>query len=157
MNKRNLCLGVAVTLAGAGGCVTLPAPGVAPRPAVSIAASFDKTWASALEQLADQGITVRSVDRDAGFIGTESIALPPSSRTPGKWADCGTFASFRYAPTVVDYTLFVRGNPTESSLRTYARYRTQTAAGDIPTECVSTGAFERSFGAAAKERAESSR
>jgi hypothetical protein len=149
--------GVAVAMAGISACVTLPAPSVGPRPAVAIAASVEKTWASALDQLAEQGITIRTVDRNAGFIATETIGLPLFSKDPGTWADCGTFAGFRYAPTVVDYSIFVRGNITASSMTTRARYRLLKSADEVPTDCVSTGISERSFDASTKQRAELTR
>jgi hypothetical protein len=149
--------GVAVAMAVISACVTLPAPSVGPGPAVAIAAPVDETWASALDQLAEQGIAIRTVDRNAGFIATETIGLPLFSKDPGAWADCGTFASFRYAPTVVDYTIFVRGSSTTSSMKTSARYRLLKSADEVPTDCVSTGAFERSFDVSTKQRAEFTR
>jgi len=157
MNKTHLGLGAAVAIVGISGCVTLPAPGLVPRPAVAVAAPVERTWESALDQLAEQGIAIRTVEPDSGFIATETIALPPFSTHPGTWADCGTFATFRYAPTVVDYTIFVRGDPTGSSMKTTARYRLLKAPGEVPTDCVSTGAFEQSFEALAKQRAETAR
>jgi hypothetical protein len=154
VSKLHLRLGASLAAAGISACVTLPTPSVAVRPPVPVAAPFDETWTSALGELASQGIAVRFVDRDAGFIATESIALPVFSRNPDEWADCGTFASFRYAPAAVDYTLFVRGDSITSSLKTSARYRARSAANELLVDCVSTGAFERSFDASAKQRAE---
>jgi len=59
--------------------------------------------------------------------------------------------------TVVDYTIFVRGSSTASSMKTSARYRLLRVAGEVPTDCVSAGAFERSFDASAQQRAEITR
>jgi hypothetical protein len=150
-------LGAAVAGLAVSACVTLPAPGLAPRPAVSIAASVDQTWDSALDQLAERNIAIRSVERNSGFIATETIALPPFSIHPDAWADCGSFASFRFAPTVVDYTIFVRGDSTTSSMKTSARYRFVQLTGEVPTDCVSNGALEKSFDASVKQRAEITR
>jgi hypothetical protein len=87
MLKLYLRLGAAVAFAGSSACVTLPVPSVTPRPAVAIAASVDQTWESALDQLAAQGIAIRTVERSSGFIATETIALPPFSTDPRRWAD----------------------------------------------------------------------
>jgi hypothetical protein len=152
--KIYLRLGGALAIAASSACVTLPEASVAPRPLVSIAAPVAKTWASALDQLADHGVAVRSVEPDSGFIATETIALPMFSTDASKWADCGTFAGFRFAPSVVDYTIFVRGDSTGSSLKTSARYRLVKTTDEVPTDCVSTGAFEHSFDASVKQRAE---
>jgi hypothetical protein len=135
-------------------CVTLPEASVAPRPPTSVAASLETTWEFALDQLAEQGLAVRTVEKSAGFIATETVTLPPFVTDASRWADCGSFAGFRYAPTAVDYTIFVRGDSTGSSMKTNARYRLWKSAGEGETTCVSTGAFEESFDAAVKQRAE---
>lgn len=147
----------AVAAVASSACVTLPEPAPAPRPAVSIAASPEKTWESALDELTEEGLAVRTVEKNAGFIATETMTLPMFSTDASKWADCGTFAGFRYAPTAVDYTIFVRGNSTGSSMNASARYRLLKTTGEPPTDCVSTGAFEESFAAAVKQRAETAR
>jgi hypothetical protein len=82
------------------------------------------------------------------------MTLPPFPRDPGELADCGTFASFRFAPTTVEYMVLVRGDTTSTVVRTTARYRFMKGTGELPTECVSTGAFEATFDAAVKQRAE---
>jgi hypothetical protein len=110
-----------------------------------------------LDQLADQGVAVRTVEKSGGFIATETIALPIFTTDPHKWADCGTFAGFRYAPTVVDYTVFVREASTGSLMKTSARCRLTKSTGEGQTDCVSTGAFEESFDASVKQRAETTR
>ena len=124
---------------------------------MAIAAPAEQTWESALDQLAEQGIAVRTVERESGFIATETLALPLFSTDPVRWANCGAFITFPYAPTVVNYTIFVRGDSTASSVRTSARYRLHKAVGELPTDCVSTGAFEQSFNASTKQRAELTR
>ena len=149
--------GAALAMAALSGCITLPEPSLTPRPAIAIAAPLETTWESTLDQLAAQGIAVRTVERSAGFIATETVTLPPFITDAAKWADCGTFAGFRYAPTAVDYTVFVRGDSTGSSSKANARYRLLKTTGEAPVDCVSTGVFEASFGAAVKQRAETMR
>jgi hypothetical protein len=153
MTHFYLRVGVAMAIAGTTGCVTLPEPALSSRPAASVAASVGRTWDAAIDQLADRGLAVRSIERDSGFIATQTIALPPFSTDAARWADCGTFATFRFAPNAVDYTIFVRGNATGATVKTSARHLVKPA-GEAPTDCVSTGAFEQSFDAAVKQRAE---
>lgn len=154
MIRLHFPLGAVVAIAGISGCVTLPAIHLAPAPAVAIAAPAEQAWESALDQLAAQGIAVRTVERESGFIATETIALPLFSTDPVRWANCGAFITFPYAPTAVDYTIFVRGDSIASSVKTSARYRLHKSTGEVPTDCVSTGVFEQSFNASAKQRAE---
>jgi hypothetical protein len=148
----------ALALTALSGCTTFPESSLAPPPpAISIAAPLETTWESTLDQLTAQGIAVRTLEKGAGFIATETVTLPPFVTDATKWADCGTFAGFRYAPTAVDYTVFVRGDSTGSSSKASARYRLLKSTGEPPVDCVSTGVFEASFGAAVKQRAETMR
>jgi hypothetical protein len=144
-------------IVGVSACVTLPEPAAVPRSPVAVAAPLAATWESVLEQLAVQGIAVRTVETSAGFIATETVALPMFTTDPHRWANCGTFAGFAFAPSAVDYTVFVRGDEGASSLKASARYRLLKTDGELPVDCVSTGAFEESFGAAVRRRAEAGR
>jgi len=154
MNTGYLRVGAVLAIAGLSGCVTLPELSLARQAATPIDASLETTWQSALDQLTDQGVAIRTVEKSGGFIATETIALPMFTTDPHKWADCGTFAGFSYAPTAVDYTIFVRAASTGSLMKTSARYRLLKSAGEGPTDCVSTGVFEESFVASVKRRAE---
>ena len=140
-------------------CVRLPEPNATPRPASAIAASVNRTWDVVIDQLGEQGIALRSVEKISGFIATQTISLPTYTSEPAKWADCGTFASFRYAPNAVEYTILVRGDSATATVRSSARYLLMKSdgMGAGPTECVSSGAFEAAFDASVKRRAEANR
>ena len=154
MTHCYLRIGAAIAIVSVTGCVSLPQPAVPPRPAELVAAPFARAWDAAIDQLADRGLAVRTVEPEAGFIATETITLPAFSSEPAKWADCGTFAGFPFAPNAVSYTVFVRGDASGATIKTSARYRVVKVTEEAPTDCVSTGAFERSFEAEVKQRAE---
>jgi hypothetical protein len=137
-------------------CVRLPEPTSAPRPPAPISASVDRTWDAVIDQLGQQNIPLRSMERASGFIATHTIAMQGVTTEPTKWADCGTFASFHFAPTAVEYVILVRGDSTSASVRSIARYLLVKNDGisTAPTECVSNGAFEAAFDASVKARAE---
>jgi len=150
-------IGAAIAIASMTGCVSLPEPASTPRSAELVAAPFARAWDAAIDQLADRGLAVRTVEPNAGFIATETITLPAFSSEPARWADCGTFAGFPFAPNAVDYTVFVRGDATGATIKASARYRVLQLTEEPPTDCVSTGAFERSFEGEVKQRAEAAR
>ena len=93
MNTACLRLGAVLAISAMSGCVTLPELNLAPQAPIPIDASLEKTWQSALDLLAEQGVAVRTVEKSTGFIASETIALPMFVTDP-KWADCGTFAGF---------------------------------------------------------------
>jgi hypothetical protein len=136
------------------GCVALPTPRVAPQPAAGVSASVGRTWDVVLDQLGERGIAVRSLERASGFVGTQTMAMPALPSDPARFANCGTFASFHFPPSTVEYTILVRGDSTRATVHTTARYVFVKGTGEPPTECVSTGAFETAFDAAVKQRAE---
>jgi hypothetical protein len=152
--QTHFAAGLACALLAA--CVRLPEPTSAPRPPAPISASVARTWDAVIDQLGEQAIPLRSMEKASGFIATQTIAMQGVTTEPTKWADCGTFASFHFAPTAVEYTILVRGDSTRASVRSSARYllvkNDGTSAG--PTECVSNGVFEASFEESVKRRAE---
>ncbi|MDB4891464.1 MAG: hypothetical protein JWL61_3319 [Gemmatimonadetes bacterium] len=156
MSRHTVFTAAGLACALLAACVRLPEPNSAPRPPASISASIARTWDAVIDQLGQQDIPLRSVERASGFIATQTIAMQGVTTEPTKWADCGTFASFHFAPTAVEYTILVRGDSSSASVRSSARYLLVKNDGTsaAPTECVSNGAFEASFDASVKRRAE---
>jgi hypothetical protein len=156
MTRFRLLATVPVLSALLTACIRLPEPNAAPRPDSPISASASRTWDVVIDQLGERGIPLRAVEKASGFIATQPVALPPFSSEPAKWADCGTFASFRFAPTAVEYTFLIRGDSAHATVKSSARYLLTKSDGASapPTECVSNGAFEAAFDASVKQRAE---
>lgn len=129
------------------GCATIP-PAPAPvRAATQVKASFDQTWAAAIDHFAEGNVPIATIDKASGLIATPELRVGPEESL--KYADCGgTKAMGPYVATQAMYNILVRGDSARSTVKVTASW----SGGPIP--CNTKGAWETETEAAIKARAE---
>ncbi len=136
-------------------CVPTPPATPAPRSATPVAASFAKTWDAVIDIFAAKNIPIATLDRSSGFIATTQLSVPNSSESP--YADCGSFMSKAYTPTVATYNVRVKEEgPAANVLVTVKWQRVgRTMAGTTGVaDCSTRGTWETETEGAIKTRAE---
>lgn len=145
-------------------CLTyVPPAAPQPRAGSPVAASFDRTWNSVIDQFAEQVITIETMERASGFIVASRASISTRSKADSAFgasvADCGGFkqalggVASPAVPTSAKYNVLVRAIDAEHSMvQVTARFLSSGAPGTV--ECSSRGAFERDFEARVKARAE---
>lgn len=150
--RRGNLLGALLFLTG---CLSAPSLAPAPRDGVDIEASVDAAWDAVIEQFAEVGVPIASMERASGFISTPNLNVP-SSDPALAWADCGKNGPSRIRPQRVSYNVLVRGDEQRSTVRVSARWQgtTKSVGQWVSVECVSTGVWETRAESDVKRRAE---
>lgn len=168
MRKTALIAGV--MLSGATGCT--PAfvyPGTQElRGRTAVAASFDRTWETAVSYFAERNIAIRTIEKASGIIvaepGRANLAnrhatankyAPPDSYDP-IYADCGSRKGYwPPEPTAALYNVRVLGDDVRSSVQVNARFISSGyTANPGPLDCRSTGKWESDIETYIKANAE---
>lgn len=138
------------------GCVTVPPAAGNHAEAITVNASPDAVWESALLELAARGLALANSDRDDGLLITASIDLPPESVIDRRrdLADCGSLGGVPRFPSRVTYLVTVRDAGEGASVRASGVYLSQLYGEPQALPCASSGAWEGSFVAAVRTRAE---
>lgn len=154
-----------------GGCVSAgPIAAPAPRTAITVLASIDKTWSAAVRILADRGVAIKTADRPSGTIVTEviPISLGGSGALGDSLShmivDCGSPAIGRRTlyPTAAQLQIFIQGNALASTVLARVRYwrtgpsRSVSVAGveAVTEECATAGGLEKEYEVSILKRAE---
>lgn len=123
----------------------------APRDAMSVRASFGRTWDATVEYFARQNEAIRVMERASGFIATEKLSL--RAQYDDTYVDCGTEGQLRLEPTHVTYNVLVRGDSSDSTLRVSARWELSRLKN--PVECATRYRLEQGIEGQIKAAAES--
>lgn len=138
------------------GCVTVPPAAGDHAESVTVNASPDAVWEAALLELAARGLALANSDRDDGLLITTSIDLPPESVIDRRrdLANCGSLGGVPRFPSRVTYLVTVKDAGEGASVRASAVYLSQLHGEPLAVPCASSGAWEGSFVAAVRARAE---
>jgi len=153
-NVTRLALSVVAVL----GCTPQPPAAPAPHTAMSVNASFGRTWDALIDDFAGNNIPIKTIDRTSGLIATDKLSVAASLTDA---ADCGTNWDHTPAlPTDVEYNALVRGDSSHSTIRVTARW-TRTGQsrvlGDktrVTEECSTRATWETSLEDQIKKSAE---
>ena len=146
---------VAAFLLVCGACFPkAPAP-AAPRTALSVAASFSRTWDAVVDAFAERSIPIKTIDRSSGLIVADEMALPGPSIDRIKYADCGSDGmGTRFVASRAGYNVLVRGDSARSTVKVTARFVSVNAVNAKSADCSTTGLLESAIEGQVKERAE---
>lgn len=137
----------ALFLVAVSGCVPTP-PAPAPiREATPVGASFEETWAAAIDHFAESNVPIATIDKASGLIATHQLSVTPGDAA--EFADCGV--SGLGAPILassVVYNVLVRGDAVASTVKVTASW-----AG-APTPCSTRGTWESIAELFIRERSE---
>jgi hypothetical protein len=174
MSRRVLAALAAISLTA---CAKIPPaqpPGPAPtREALTVNASFGRTWDAVIDYFARNNIPIRTIERASGIIAADAASVDAASAV--EWADCGQAARltkvrngqvWRLAPVAAEratYNFLVRGDSTRSTILA-------TVGWDVPervmydatqkpytrpsARCVTRGVWETNAEQAVRARAE---
>jgi hypothetical protein len=147
---RKLLIGIVLCALAA--CMPAPPAPPAPRTAMSVNASFGKTWDSVIELFATRNIGIKTVDRSSGLIVAEVQRVVSQDAS---LADCGQNLYHQsFSPDLAYWNVLVRGDSTSSTVRANVRF---TSSSSIAKECSSKGAWEFDLEQAVKAAAEAKR
>lgn len=140
------------------GCVTVPRAAENHAESATVNASPDAVWEAALLELAARGLALANSDRDDGLLITASIVLPPESVIDRRrdLANCGSLGGVPRFPSRVTYLVTVKDAGEGASMRASGVYLSQLHGEPLAVPCASSGAWEGSFVAAVRTRAEGS-
>jgi hypothetical protein len=148
-----------------------PTTVVTPRAATPVNASFERTWAAVIDQLADQNLSIRVLDKSSGWVATQMLSVS----NPWKWADCGatggdtvqladppsraTVTEVHHIPVErAEYDVVVHGDTAHATVRVSVHwigvYRAGTVAPPVQVDCVTHGLWEAGFEGTVKRAAE---
>jgi hypothetical protein len=146
------CL-VTVALAA---CYTVAPVPVAPRSGTAIAASFGRAWDATIDEFAEHGISIASVDRVAGLIVPAGHKIASGSETSDAeyYADCGATELRKLHPETVRYNVIVHGDSSSAHVLVRAFYEPYKSESDIFGRCISRGYYESILEDSIKARAE---
>jgi hypothetical protein len=155
---RRFVLAVAAMSGTAIGCTGYVRPG-APTPSmgIEIPASFGSTWEAVVDLFTEQNVGVRTLDLSSGLVVAEKSLVVPRMRSPMRratpeseaamstlrWADCGQRYGNPIFPTIVSYSVVVRGDSVRAFVRANAEWRNSEAGAVRP--CVTRGVWESNF------------
>ena len=147
--KRLSLLSAVTTLLIFTACTSGPTLVPTPRAGTPVKASFGRTWAAAVDVVAERSATVRTIDRPSGLIIAGDIVLGDST---SRWADCGHNSDGPFPPVRMTYNVVVRGDSTSSNIKINA-FWASTLLGPVG-DCVSRGVWEAQTEALVKAKAE---
>ena len=150
--KRILLVSLALALAG---CYRYTPPGPpTPRPAVSVAAPFARTWDAVIDHFAERNISIATIERASGIVVASPLQLRGGWEYLRTLADCGSSTSDgTYLPTRVSFNVRVRDNGAESLMRVNANFESVTSSVNI-FPCTTKGVLESELEATIREAAE---
>ena len=128
-----------------------PPPPAEPREGTRVSASIGQTWDAVIDLFALRNIPIRTIERASGIIATEGLRVGPEGIL---WAYCGKTGGDKYYPTTAIYNVLVRGDSTNSTVRTTVRWGHVDV--DRNLDCTSSYTWELEFEHDVKTRAESS-
>lgn len=134
------------------GC-SIPGKALPPLAPAGVSAGVDKTWNAVIDILSEKKIAIKTLDKSSGYVLAEvpSVGYEEGRALGKKLADCGGFMlTWGSGPVAARYSIVVRGDSTESSVKVAGKFTT----GNPPIDCTSTNAFEAKFQSEVKERAE---
>lgn len=147
---RRFALSLTVTVASA--CTPVAPVPPAPRSAMPVRASFDRTWSSVIDVFASKNIPIRTLDRSSGFIATDQLSVPILiGGKPHPWADCGKASIGGYfPPTNATYNIRVKGDASSSNVLVTVLWRYSPATSNSPfgglggsgLDCTTKGVWE---------------
>lgn len=145
-----------VVVAAVLGCVSVPPAAENHAESATVNASPDAVWEAALLELAARGLALANSDRDDGLLITASLDLPPESVIDRRrdLADCGSLGGVPRFPSRVTYLVTVRDAGDGASVQASGVYLSQLHGEPQALPCASSGAWEGSFVAAVRTRAE---
>src|SRR2546429_5928198 len=86
-------------------CYSPPTTTAAPRSAMAVNASFDRTWTAVIDVFADRNVPIRTLDRTSGFVATDELRVGSEG---ADWADCGSGAGGTIGPAHAGYNVRIR-------------------------------------------------
>jgi hypothetical protein len=138
-----------------------PAP-MTPRVGMSVAASFANSWDAVVRALDENNVHISSMDRSAGLIAAQPMALSVSN--PELLADCGRSSNAVLAPTDATWHVQLRGDSSSSQVTASVQFsRAERETVGIPgaaphgttRQCESRGVWELQLELRVKALAES--
>lgn len=135
---------------------TPPAP-PAPRTAMTVNAPFAKTWGAVIDVLADNNISVKTLDRSSGFVVAERVTVPFKGGKESPYADCGRKMGIPQPPTHADYSVRVKDAGSTSTVQvtaTWLEYNPLVSKMPQQGNCSTKGVWESAMESAIKERSE---
>ncbi len=138
------------------GCVAVPRAEENHAESSTVNASPDAVWQAALLELAARGLALANSDRDDGLLITAPLDLPPESVIDRRrdLANCGSLGGVPRFPSRVTYLVTVKDAGEGASVRASGVYLSQLHGEPLAVPCASSGAWEASFVAAVRARAE---
>jgi hypothetical protein len=143
--RRALRLALGLMLSA---CVQHPKPPVAYE-AATVKASFGRTWAATLDELSRRTIPLKSADRESGVIITDALHL---DQTFYQAADCGSDGFSPFVATQGSFSVLVRDDSTQSTVRISARWISVSTGAEAL--CSTRGTWEKGFQEAVRDAAE---
>ena len=129
-------------------CVRYQPPRDYPAPdALSVNASFDRTWGAVIDRFALGNIPIKTIERASGIIVAEPLSV--ASASSKKYADCGTQGILNPPAQRASYSVRVTGDSLRSAIRVAASF-----GSPLDVYCRSKGVFETEFMTAIKAAAE---
>jgi hypothetical protein len=108
-----------------------------------------QTWDAVIDLFALRNIPIRTIERASGIIATEGLRVGPEGIL---WGYCGKKGRAEYYPTTAIYNVLVRGDSTNSTVRTTVRWSHIDV--DRNLDCTSNYTWELEFEHDVKTRAE---
>lgn len=131
-------------------CATLP-PAPAPRPDTNVNASFGRTWDAVVDYFARSSIPIKTIDRSSGIIAAETTRLVGDNSS---YAKCSN-GFMSVTPEGASFNALVRGDSARSNVRVTATWMA-ASSGSLTVVCQTTDAWEKTFEANIKAKAEGS-
>jgi len=137
-----------------------PAGQPAPSQGTAVQASFGTTWDAVIDVFAEQGIPITTLERASGLIVAGAVPVDvrrarvtspmrraPSQPTPEEqsWADCGEVSGWRFFPDRANFSVVVRGDSVQSTIKVHARWWIAAIKDEVPPRCVTRGVWESGF------------
>lgn len=129
-------------------CVQHPKAPVAYE-AATVKAPFGRTWTATLDELSRRTMPIKNVDRESGVIITDALHL---DQTYYPAADCGSDGFSPFVATQGTFSVLVRGDSAQSSVRISARWISVSTGAEAL--CSTRGTWEQGFQAAVRDAAE---
>jgi hypothetical protein len=134
-------------------CMPQAAAPPTPHSAMSVNASYGKTWDAVIDTFASNTIPIKTLERASGFVAAEVTSVGTGK---SEWADCGKVGfGIPVYPDAAFYNVRVKGDSLRSTVQVTVSWH--GVVGKKAKDCSTKGVWETDFETAVRERAEGKR